>query len=112
MDVTEPEIGQPFAVTELQAVGEMIDKLPFGGTKWTVATDYEAAPEVIAIVPPRCLYAWWIIWKHLDGRVMVDASRHWDEFGNHTMECDEYVRMAEAIEAVRYELVWGSRPGA
>jgi hypothetical protein len=104
--------GQPFAVAELQAVGAMIDKLPFGGTAWTVSAEHEAFPEMIDITPPRCQEPWWLIWKALDGRIMVDVQRHHDEMGNcDKMECDEYGRMAEAIEAVRYELVWCRRPG-
>lgn len=68
---------------------------------------------MIAIVPPRCHQAWWLIWKHLDGRVLVDTARHHDEFGNYESECDEYQGFTEALAAVRTELLlWGVRRAA
>jgi hypothetical protein len=109
MRTTQQEIGQHFAIEELQAVGAMVASLPFGGTSWKASPYQEAIPELITITPPRCDDVWRFVWKHRNGLIIVEATRC--QFGSYKTDCERYGRMAEALAAIRWELVWGKRPG-
>jgi hypothetical protein len=103
----EQTLGQPFEVEELEATRAIVDALPFEDTSWTIATDHEVLPEVVQITPPRWFEPWWALWKSVDGRIIVEAAGRHDELGNHEVDCERYGRMADALAAIRKELMAG-----
>jgi hypothetical protein len=110
MHTTDPYVGQHFFAEEIQAVGEMVASLPFGGTAWTLLRDHEAIPELISITPPGCKGEdWWHVWKRLDGRIMVDSARPNAELGNYDTLSDEYEQFEDALAVISEELIEGKR---
>jgi hypothetical protein len=91
-----------FTVEELDAVPTMIAALPFGGTRWRIATDLDPMPEAIQITPPQCFDPYWTIWKALDGKVVIEADREHPGDGN-------YRRESMAFDTMEAALGWSGR---